>query len=346
MIVRQRERSWSRAFRFTLVVGTLGAAALWPASAQAQSAAESATAQALFERAKRLMAEGNYADACPLLEESERVEQRSGTRLNLAECYERTQRYASAWSMFLNAAALAKGNNPEREAVARERAAALVAKLSNLVIVAPPAAPPGLEITRDGVKVGAAQLGVAIPADGGAHAIEARAPGKQEYRTQVTLKASGQTLKVEVPNLEDGPAAPAGADMSSTPAAAAEPEPPPSAASDGPTSGLKSEVIVGLVATGALAAGTVVTGIFYNSKQNEYDTANAALAPDRADLRKQVNTLGVVNLALLGGTLVSAGVTALLWAQSPSKPAPSSAHVELGGVVLPGLALVSARGRL
>jgi hypothetical protein len=102
-----------------------------------------------------------------------------------------------------------------------------------------------------------------------------------------------------------------------------------------------------LVVTGALAAGTVVTGVLYNSKNQEYDSANQALDPDRADLRKQVNTLGVVNLALLGGTVVSAGVTALLWARTPSSArAPASARVELGGFVAPGLAMLSARGRL
>ena len=336
----------TRVLRFAFAIGVAGSAGLWSSPSHAQSAADSATAQALFERAKRLIADGNYADACPLLEESERVEQRSGTRLNLADCYERTGRYASAWSMFLNAAALAKGNNPERESVARERASQLVPKLSNLVISAPPAAPPELEIMRDGTKVGGAQLGVPMPADGGTHTVEARAPGKKTWRTQVTLKASGQTLKVEVPNLEDAPAgAPATEGASPAPDDAPREAAPRSEPSGEAPSRFTTGVIVGLAVTGALGVGTVVTGILYNSKNNEYDAANQALEPDREDLRKQVNTLGVVNLALLGGTVVSAGVTTLLWALGPQKPT-TSASVQVGAFVTPELAFVSAQGRL
>jgi tetratricopeptide (TPR) repeat protein len=330
-----------------LGLGSLVCVALTAAPARAQSAADSATAQALFDRAKRLMAEGNYADACPVLEESKRIEPRSGTRVNLADCYERTSRYASAWSMFLNAAALAKGNNPEREAVARDRAAALVPRLSNLVITAPSAAAtPGLEITRDGVRVGQAQLGLPLPADGGEHTIVARAPGRRSWQTKVTLRPSGQTANVRVPDLEPAPPEASSPTLDApTPSDADAParETPPS---EPPRSRFTPGVIVGTALTSAFAAGTVVTGVLYNGKNQDYERANEQLAPNRGELHSEVKTLGVVNLALLGGTALAAGVTVYLLVRGPSASTGTSARIELRGSVMPGVAVVSVGGRL
>ncbi|HEY3495229.1 MAG TPA: hypothetical protein VGK73_11110 [Polyangiaceae bacterium] len=332
----------ARAWRAALGLGALVCIALSSAPARAQSAADSATAQALFDRAKRLMADGNYADACPALEESERIESRSGTRLNLAECYERTARYASAWSMFLNAAALAKGNNPDREAVARSRAEALVPRLSHLVITAPSASTTsGLEITRDGVRIGQAQLGLRLPADGGEHSIVAKAPGRRSWETKVTLRPSGETASVEIPDLETAPADTPAAGSPSNEASTRESTPSESAPSRFTTG-----VIVGTAVTGAFAIGSVVTGILYGSNNHDYQLANEQLAPNREDLHSEVRTLGVVNLALIGCTAVAAGVTAYLLVRGPSQDSSSSARVELRGAVMPGLAVVSVRGTL
>src|SRR4051812_11324452 len=104
------------------VLAALGFAS---ATAQAQSD-DSAMAQSLFDQAKELMASGRPAEACPKFAESQRLDPRSGTLINLANCYEQTARLASAWSKYIEAATSAKASgNQEREAVARERAAAL-----------------------------------------------------------------------------------------------------------------------------------------------------------------------------------------------------------------------------
>ena len=78
-----------------------------PAGAS-DSPADKAAAQSLFEQAKRLMNEGNYAEACPKLEESQMLDKGMGTQFHLASCYEQIGRTASAWALFVEVAAAAR----------------------------------------------------------------------------------------------------------------------------------------------------------------------------------------------------------------------------------------------
>jgi serine/threonine-protein kinase len=172
--------------------------------ARAQNAPpDSAAAQALFDQAKRLMNEGKFQEACPKLEESQRLDPASGTLLNLADCYEHQGRTATAWSKFLEAAAAARASNKlERERVARDRASAIVSKVPNIVItVTASDATPDLEVKRDGTRVGQAQWGSPIAADPGLHEISASAPGRSTWHTSINLEPNGRTSTVVVPEL-------------------------------------------------------------------------------------------------------------------------------------------------
>jgi len=164
---------------------------------------DSAAAQALFNQARRAMAEQKYAEACPKLEESLRLEYGLGTLLNLADCEEHAGKLATAWTKFLELAAKARAAGQlDRARIGRERAAALEPKLSNLVIEVPvDSRVEGLLVQRDGTPIGAAEWGTPIPSDAGTHTIVASAPGRRTWTAQVNVTGGATTARATVPAL-------------------------------------------------------------------------------------------------------------------------------------------------
>ena len=191
---------------FPALAGVVALAALgWSGTARADaSAADQATAEALFEHAKKLMKEGHYAEACPKLAESQRLDAGLGTMLNLADCYDKNGQTASAWAVFTEAAALAHSKGQaDRERKARERVADLEGRLNRLSISPATGADlPGIEIRCDGRLVNRAEWGTPVPFDPGEHTVVATAPGKQPWSVKVKLtKADTATNYVVVPLL-------------------------------------------------------------------------------------------------------------------------------------------------
>jgi len=313
--------------------------ALTPAPARAATPADSAAAQALFEQAKRLLKEGKAAEACPKLEESQRLDPGSGTLINLARCYEQTDRLASAWNKYLEAAAAALASgNAQREKEARARATALRPTLSELVIeVSPDAkAVSGLEITRDGERVGPAQWGVPIPADTGEHRIAASAPGREAWQSVVVVRGPGGTFAATVPALVPAGGVPVVATQGEpAPAPVATTEPAPS------SGGLGTQRTIALVAGGVGVAGVIVGSIFGLKSKSDHDEAEnycdgsrctdarGVTAGNAAHSAGNVSTVAMI----VGGVGLAAGVT--LWLTAPKarasaalKLTPGSLHVQ------------------
>jgi hypothetical protein len=178
-------------------------------------------AQALFDEAKRLMAEGHAGDACPKLAESQRLDPGVGTLLNLAECYVQIKQPARAWTTFLEAEAVAsREGQAGRARYAKQRASELAARLVRLTVEVPSdARVPSLEVLRDGEVLREPLWGSAVPVDPGPHEIQARAPGYKA--TVIRVNASQDPVLVRITALEHLDPAP---DESTK---ADEPPPPP-----------------------------------------------------------------------------------------------------------------------
>jgi hypothetical protein len=182
-----------------LLLATAPGAAL--AADPPKNGKDPAAAQALFYEARALMKQGKHAQACPKLEESLRLDHGIGTEFNLADCNEQLGKLASAWTGFLSVAALSKAaDQKDRERIARQRAQALERRLPKLVVEVKDA-PPGLQVRRDGVVLGSAAFGTAIPVDPGKHQIVVTAPGKERW-TKTVEATEGDTERVSVPPLK------------------------------------------------------------------------------------------------------------------------------------------------
>jgi hypothetical protein len=193
--------------RTQILVVTLALGLFSPALAHAQSAESKTAAEALFAEGRRLMDQGHFAEACKKLEGSQKLDPGAGTLLNLASCYEQNGQTASAWVTYKEAASSSAARHPDWAAQATARASELEPKLSKLTIVVDKA-PPSLVVTRDGVSVEPTTFGVAVPVDPGSHVIEAQAPGRRPFKTEITVGATHDAQTLSVPALLEGDESP------------------------------------------------------------------------------------------------------------------------------------------
>lgn len=173
------------------------------ATASAQSAADKANAEQLFNEARQLMDEDRHAEACPKLEASNKLDPGVGTLLNLGTCYEAIGKLASAWGIYREAEDRAqKEGQVKRVDYARKQAVALEPRLPRLIITAPSKDEvPGLQVKRDDTAVARVQFDSKIFVDPGPVTVTASAPGYVEFRKQVTA-VENEEVVVEIPILE------------------------------------------------------------------------------------------------------------------------------------------------
>jgi hypothetical protein len=97
--------------------------------ARAQTSSE-ARADSLFNEARQLRKQGQYAEACSKFAQSKELAPGVGVSLHLADCYEHIGRMDSAWREFQSAEKAARELGDARAEVAHTRAKALEAKLA------------------------------------------------------------------------------------------------------------------------------------------------------------------------------------------------------------------------
>ncbi len=286
----------------------------------ARAQGNAAAAQALFDEGLKLKDAGKFAEACPKLASSQKLDPGAGTALQLADCYEKNGQSASAWATYIEAVALARtGGHPDWADRAKSRAAALEPTLSRLTIIVPKASDvPGLEIERDGVKVDRAAWGSPIPVDPGAHPVVATAPKKQQWSTTVAVAPNAARAEVTIPALQVEQGEGHGSAIMA---------PPPGGdrdrnivivdTSSGGNEG-STQRTVGLVVAGIGAVGLGVGGVFGLLAKSSYDdarthctadnrcTADGVSGVDKAHNQATLSTIamGVGAAALAGGLIV------------------------------------------
>jgi hypothetical protein len=310
---------------YVVTVSLLGAG-----PAQADAASEAA-AEALFKQAKTLATAGNYAEACPKFEASQKKSPAAGTLVNLADCYEHEGKITSAWVTYKEASrASAIRKKTEWETLSKSRIAALEPKVPKLVVGPTPMADRAdMQIARDGETLARSEWAVAIPVDPGTHTIVATAPGRATFKRTIDVPADGKTFEVRVPVLEETGVALGKGDEG--------------VHDEG---GMPTRKTVGLVLGGVgvvgVAIGTV-TGILTFGKKSDaaalctsYPLGCADPAAARA-LNGEASTMGAVSTIsfVFGGVLLAGGTVLFLTAPknvASLQIAPTFAGSSIGAV--------------
>lgn len=285
-------------------------------------------AEALFLEARDAARRGDHASACPKFAESQRLGPAVGTLLNLALCEEKLGRVATAWQHLRQVIdQLPPGD--DRIAFARATLATLEPRLPRLTLALDPSVPDGAVVLRDGVVIGQAGLGSAIPIDPGEHLIELRVPGQESRVERVTI-TEGERLALTL-----RAAAPPPARVAHEPAAPVEVALAPRRAAssdDLPPMALGGWIALGVGAAG-LAVGAVTGGLALDRKSVMDRHCDAASACDPEGLAAAESGAALATAAtfstVLGLAAIATGGVLLL--ASPADDGEVSVSVPAGG---------------
>lgn len=279
---------------------------------------------------RRLVALGRTQDGCAKLELSEGLDPAAGTQINLADCYEKLGKLASAWIEFHKASVTAQRlGRSEWAEQARERARVLEPSVPELtVVIDEPVA--GLEIRRDGVPMEPSTFKWPVPVDPASYEISAVAPGMLAWSTRVAVDSAAHVI-LHVPRLIIRP--------SGDPLASA--HPPDSVATSRPSAVGRTQRITGLalgvigVAWLGVGAALGFTAIADNNRAGHL----CPTSPRCTDLEAVTLTSDARRVAdastasfIAGGVFVATG--ALLYLTAPRGVARASVGIAAGGAQL------------
>jgi tetratricopeptide (TPR) repeat protein len=285
----------------------------------------SGAATAQFERGRTLMKSGKFKQACAAFAQSQKLDPQHGTLYNLANCYVKLGKLASAWSAYHDLAKI--DTNAKRRADAAKRETELAPRLSKLVIVVD-ADTPGLEVTMDGLDV-TGLINTPTPVDRGTYEIVAKATGREGAQVTAEIEEEGKTHKIRLDLGDEVEAAPKPkATAKSEPREIRDPPPPP------PESKSNRRIYGAIAMVGGIAlVGTgLVFGGLANSKWDEakalcgddlacedpQDIQRGNVLVDAAESRANLST----GLVIGGAVVLTVGV--VLYVTAPSRSSSSS----------------------
>lgn len=320
-------------------------------------------ADALFREARALLLEKKYAEACPKLAESFRLDPVAGTLFNLADCEEKQGHLATAmlrWQALVDLLTASKKLTDPRLPAGRKKVEDLGARVPKLALQMKPGITIDTVVYRDGVELRGASLGAALPVDPGEHIALVRAPYRRDREFKITLlEGESKTVELE-PGEPDGtePKPPASAAASSAPPVesappahsapvASAPVSPPSETSPVLPAAGGWQRPVGLAVGGVGVAsliGAGVTGVLLNGYKDKVEQdcsrqSKQCSTQEGTDAASSGKTLAPINLALwiVGAAGVGAGAYLFFTAPKESSVQPGvSFSKEQSGVWLQG----------
>lgn len=294
----------------------------------------------LFKEGREAIERGDYNLACAKFEQSNALDKRVGTMLNLALCEEERTRLVRALEIWHQAAALAKRLSDKREQEATDRATQLDPRVPRLTLTLPADAPSGTTVAIEGLTLpkrtlDAGELSKPLLVDPGKLQIFVKsAKGAVVSQTITLAEGEKKAITLELPDPEaDAPdPVPGGPD-----------QPPPDA-------GVSPLPIAGAVVGGVGLVGVGVSlgfGAVAKSKRDDYTTdaplnqdttpvCNSAnlcnpsgkVLNDEARSAATVSTIAMV----VGGVLVAGGVTLIVISLTTGgeENAPTAANLRVG----------------
>ncbi len=174
--------------------------ALFATTTAAAQPSVSGAATVQFERGRTLMKDGKYKEACAAFAQSQKLDPQNGTLYNMAGCYMKLGKLATAWATYHE---LAKSDsNVKRRADSAKREKELEPRLSKLLIEVD-GNPPGLVVTMDGLDV-TGLVNAPTPVDLGTYQIEGKASGRPDARAIAKVVDERKTVKVSL-DFDDNP---------------------------------------------------------------------------------------------------------------------------------------------
>lgn len=292
------------------------------------------------------MSAGKYAEACPKLEESQRLDPGGGTLLNLASCHEKQGRTATAWAEYNEAASIARRDGrSDREHEATARVQALEPLLRRVNIGVDPKNPADIELTLDGRKLPRAAWGSAIPLDAGSHELVATAPLRETWKQSFELAKDGETQPVTVPELTLAPEAPP--PVVEPPPKVERPKVAPPQVEKKPTNAGPplSTWIAGGVAVVGFGVGTYFGLRALDEKSKSDDACDGdACSPDGLEYNEDAQRDAWISNAGIGVGVVATGLAAYFWLSASPKSESATTATRVGMGIQRGGGTLGMRG--
>jgi hypothetical protein len=305
----------ARAFALAALVFGLGLG-----TPEEAHAVDPAAADALFQAAKKLMAAKQYDEACAKFDASYEIDPTLGTLLNLADCYEKLGRVATAWSKWGEAMEKALRDDDKRADYAKQRRDALTPSLPKVTIHVSKEVP-GIDILWDGKKLSPAVYGVDLPVDPIEHdLVVLRDDGVRldEQRVPVTAEKTKKEISLDLEALDRA-----------KPRKVEKKDPSPPLL---PPPAKNTQRIAGLVVGGFGAAALVTSGVLEGialAKKGSADAPDSCVnkfcTPGGLAQVQSARTFAAAGQWIGIGGLVAFAVGTTLFVTAPPAPSPARA---------------------